>query len=161
MAGGGPDYVHIIILALPSTIAGFLTGIKLPHPLIAALVPILIVYGRDIEDIPDPLQKCRDICKAAETYHNEQVKIEMKKLGSLVEETADALQLPIDKVPLICTEEKHSLIQRFKLKSKIKSKQIQRRVQHFSDFIKRFPECNADTETLYQKALERIKVKND
>ena len=161
MTGGGYDYVHIIIIALPSTIAGFLTSMKLPHPLISVLVPILIVYGRDIKDIPDPLQRCRDICKAAEEYHNEQVKIEMKKFGSLVEETAEALQLPIDKVPLICSEEKHSLIQRFKLKSTIKSKKIKRRIQHFSEFIKQFPECNDDTETLYEKALEGIKVKND
>ena len=165
LAGGSLNYIHIIFVAAPSSLAGFLMALKLPNPLISTLVPILILYGRGIEDIPDSFEKCRIICKAAEEYHNGQVKTEMKKLGSLVEETADVLKLPIDKTPFICVEEKLSITQRFKLKQRIKGKALRRRVQHFNEFIKQFPECKSDTETLYQEALEqvteRLKVKNN
>ena len=73
------------------------------HPLASALLPLAILFGRGIEDIPDPYEKCRLICKVAEEYHNKQLMLEMKNLNSLLEDAAAALQLPIDEVPLLST----------------------------------------------------------
>lgn len=89
--------------------------------------------------------------------------MKMENLNSLVEEAAAALQLPLDKVPLLCVEEKLSLLQGYKLKALIKSAKAKKRVQHFSEFIKKFPECDADPETVFQEIMEtgkRISVKN-
>ena len=69
----------------------------------------------------------------------------MKNFRSLVEDASDALQLPLDKVPLLCTENKLSLTQRF------------------SEFIKKFPECESDLEAVFQEIIEtsqRISAKN-
>jgi hypothetical protein len=75
----------------------------------------------------------------------------MENFNSLVEDASTALQLPLDKVPLLCVEEKLSLLQRYKLKEVIKSAKAQKRVQHFSEFIKKFPECDADPEAVKEK----------
>lgn len=149
--GGSLDYTQVILIALPSTVGGFLMGLTSAYPIFSVLVPLVILYGRGIEDIPDPYEKCRVICKAAEEYHNRQLAIEMENFNSLVEDASTALQLPLDKVPLLCVEEKLSLLQRYKLKEVIKSAKAQKRVQHFSEFIKKFPECDADPEAVKEK----------
>ena len=89
--------------------------------------------------------------------------MKMENLNSLVEEAAAALQLPLDKVPLLCVEEKLSLLQGYKLKALIKSAKAKKRVQHFSEFIKKFPECDADPEAVYNEIFnsnEKIKLLN-
>ena len=89
--------------------------------------------------------------------------LEMKNFRSLVEDASDALQLPLDQVPLLCTENKLSLTQRFRLKEVIRSAKARKRVQHFSEFIKKFPECDADPETVFQEIMgtgQRISAKN-
>lgn len=162
-AAGSLTYVQIILIAFPSTIGGFLMGTIYSYPLASAALPIAILFGRGIEDISDPHEKCRIICKAAEQYHNEQLALEMQNLNSLVEDAAASLQLPIDKVPLLCTEQRLSLVERFKLKEQIKSTKVRKRVQHFSEFIKKFPECDADPEAIYQEVIgnvQKIPVKN-
>jgi len=68
-------------------------------------------------------------------------------------------------VPLLCTENKLSLTQHFRLKEVIRSAKARKRVQHFSEFIKKFPECDPDpeTQTVFQEIMEtgqRIRVKN-
>ena len=80
----------------------------------------------------------------------------MKELTSLVEDTSNAIQLPIDQVPLVYVEEKISLLQRFKLRKLIESEKARKRVQHFSEFIKKFPECDADPEAVYEEIVEKI-----
>ena len=162
-AGGSLNYTQILLIAFPSTIGGFLMGIIYAHPLASAVLPIAILFGRGIEDIPDPYEKCRFMCKAAEEYHNQQLRLEMKNFNSLVEDAAAALQLPIDKVPLLCTEQPLSLVERYKLKEVIQSAKARKRVQHFSEFIKKFPECNADPEAIYQEVIgnvQKIPVKS-
>ena len=154
--GGSLDYTQFILIAFPSTVAGFLMGQVIANPLASVLLPLAIFYGRGIEDIPDPYEKCKHLCKVAEEFHNKQLVIEMKKLNSLVEDTSTALQLPLDKVPLVCVEEKLSLLQRFKLRKLIESERAQKRVQHFSEFIKKFPECDADPEAVYEQVVEKI-----
>ena len=156
-AGGSLSYVQIIIIAFPSTIGGFLMGTILAYPLASAVLPIAILFGRSIEDIADPSEKCRIICKAAEEYHNKQIMLEMENLKSLAEEAADAIQLPIDKVPLLCAEQPLSLLERYKLKEVIKNKKTRKRVQHFSEFIKKFPECDANPDAIYPEILENIR----
>ena len=162
-AGGSLSYVEIILIAFPSTVGGFLLGTISQHPLISALLPLAILLGRDIEDIPDPYEKCRILCKAAEEYHNKQLMLEMKNLRSLLQDTSDALQLPLDQVPLMCTENKISLTERFKLKEVIRSANARKRVQHFSEFIKKFPECDAEPDSVFKEIIEtgqKIRVKN-
>ena len=161
--GGSLSYVQIILIAFPSTIGGFLLGTISEYPVASALLPIAILFGRGIEDVPDPYEKCRLLCKVAEEYHNKQLMLEMENFRSLVEDASDALQLPLDQVSLLCVEEKLSLLERFKLKEVIKSAKARKRVQHFSDFIKKFSECDADPETVFQEIMEtgqRISVKN-
>jgi len=146
-AGGSLSYVQI------STIGGFLLGTISDYPVANALLPIAILLDRDIEDVPNPYEKCRILCKAAEEYHNKQLMLEMKNFRSLVEDTSNALQLPLDQVPLLCTENKLSLTQRFRLKEVIRSAKARKRVQHFSEFIKKLPECDADPETVFQEIM--------
>jgi hypothetical protein len=90
---------------------------------------------------------------------------EMKHMNSLVEDTANKLHLPIDKVPLFplsCDEQPLSLIERYRLRSAVENAKIRKRVQHFSEFIKKFPECGADL-AVPEKALnitKKINVRN-
>jgi hypothetical protein len=153
-AGGSLSYVQIILIAFPSSVGGFLLGTISDYPVVSALLPITILLGRGIENVPDPYEKCRILCKAAEEYHNKQLMLEMKNFRSLVEDASDALQLPLDQVPLLCTENKLSLTQRFRLKKVTRSGKALKRVQHFSEFIKKFPECDADPETVFQEIME-------
>jgi len=81
----------------------------------------------------------------------------MQNLNSLVEDTATALQLPLDKVPLVgCVEEKLSLVQRFKLRQLIESDKARKRVQHFNEFMKKFPECDPDPEAVYEEIVGKM-----
>jgi hypothetical protein len=57
---------------------------------------------------------------------------------------------------LLCVEEKLSLLERYKLREVIKSAKARKRVQHFSEFIKKFPECDADPEAVYEEIVEKI-----
>ena len=66
-------------------------------------------------------------------------------------------------IKYFCTENKLSLTQRFRLKEVISSVKARKRVQHFSEFIKKFSECDADLETVFQEIMktgQRISVKN-
>ena len=45
------------------------------YTLASVLLPIGIVAGRGIENIMNPYEKCKAICKAAEEFHNEQLLI--------------------------------------------------------------------------------------
>jgi hypothetical protein len=157
------DYTHIILLGFPATLGGFLLAQLKSYPIFGVLIPLAILSGRGIEDIPDPYAKCRQLCEIAATYHNSQVRMQMENFNSLMEETAAALQLPLDKVPLICSEQPLSLVERYKLKELVANAQTKQRVQQFSEFIKRFPECNADPEAVYEETIKlakRIKVNN-
>jgi hypothetical protein len=154
--GGSLDYTQILLIAFPSTLGGFMIGLTTAYPLAIALLPLSILYGRGIEDIPDPSAKCKAICKVVEEFHNNQLAIEMKKLNSLVEDASAALQLPLDKVHLLCVEEKLSLLQRYKLREGIKNAETRKRVQHFSEFIKKFPECEANLEVVFEEIVGKI-----
>lgn len=151
------DYTQIILIAFPSTLGGFLLGLLTANslPLASALLPLAVLFGRGIEDLPDPSRKCRLLCKFAEEFHNNQLKLEMKKLtSSIIEESAPAFQLT--KAPLVCVEEKLSLVQRYKLRQLIESTKAGKRVQHFSEFIKKFPECNPDPKVVYDEVVRKI-----
>jgi len=152
--GGSLNYTQFILIAFPSTLGGFMMGLLTANPLVSVLLPLTILYGRGIKEIPDPYEKCKTICKVAAEIHNKQLAIEMKELKSLVEDASTALQLPLDKVPLVCVEEKLSLLQRYKLRQLIKSEKARKRVQYFSEFIKKFPECDADPESVYEQIAE-------
>lgn len=152
--GGSLNWTQVILLGFPSTVGGFLLAQILTNPLASVFLPLAIVYARGIEDIPDPYENCKNLCKVAEKFHNRQLAIEMKEL--LVEDPSTTLQLPMDQVPLVCVEEKFSLLQRFKLRKLIESERAQKRVQHFNEFIKKFPECEADPEVVYEQIVEKI-----
>lgn len=153
------DYTHIILIAFPSTLGGFLLGLLATEPfaLASALLPLAVLFGRGIEDLPDPSRKCRILCKFAEEFHNTQLKMEMKKLtASVLEDSSPAFQLPLTKAPLVCVEEKMSLLQRYKLRELIKGAKAQKQVQYFSEFIKKFPECNPDPKAVYEEVVRKI-----
>jgi len=154
--GGSLHWTQIILISAPASVGGFLVGQAIANPLSSVFLPLVILYGRGIENIPDPYEKCKIFCKVAEEFHNNQLAIEMVKLNSMVEDTSTALQLPLDKVSLVCVEEKLSLLQRFKLRQLIKSERVQKRVQHFSEFIKQFPECDVDPKDVYEQVVGKI-----
>jgi hypothetical protein len=149
--GGSLNYTQFILISCPSTLTGLIIGLVIANPLTSILLPLTMLYIRGIEDIPDPYQNCKAICKIAEEFHNKQLMIEMKELNSLVEGTSTALQGPVDKVHLLCAEEKLSLIQRYKLKEVIRNKKTRKSVQHFSEFIKKFPECDPDLKVVNEQ----------
>ena len=153
---GSLDYTQFILIAVPATASGFLVGQVIANPLVSVFLPLAILYKRGIKDIPDPYEKCKLLCKVAEKFHNKELMVEMVKFNSLVEDTSTALQLPLDKVPLVCVEEKLSLLQRFKLRKLIESKIVQNRVQYFNDFIKKFPECDSDSGAVYKQIVGKI-----
>jgi hypothetical protein len=150
--GGSLDYTHFILIAFPSSVGGLIMGLVLANPLASVLLPLAMVHGRGIQDIRDPHEKCKSICKVAERFHNKQLTIQMKKLTSLVEATPTEL----DEIHLLCVEEKSSLLQRHKLTGLLSNKKAQKRVQHFSEFIKKFPECDADPKAVYEQIVEKI-----
>ena len=157
-AGGGAlDFTQIILIAFPSTLGGVFMGLIQDHPIIPVFLPILVLFGRGIENIPDPYEKCRMWCQIAEEYHNRELRLEMRKLGTVLEEASEALQLPLDKQPLLCVEEKLSLVQRFRLKTirkKLESKEGKKRIKYFSEFIKQFPECDPEPEDVFTAIME-------
>jgi hypothetical protein len=157
--GGSLEYTQIILLSLSGSVGGFLVGQIIENPLPTILLPLIIVFGREIEEIADPYEKCKRFCQIAEDFHNKEHLIEMQKLKSLIEETALELKLPIDKVPLLsveCVENKISILQRFKLRQLIENAKVKKRVMHFNEFIKKFPECSVDLEEIYQEVVEKI-----
>lgn len=157
-AGGDLTGAQFVLFALPSTLGGFLMEMILDNPAMSALLPLAIVVSRGIEQIEDPREKCRILCKVAENYHNKKLQLEMKNLRPIIEQAAEALNLPLDKVPLssplLCTEQPLSLLQRYKLRELIRTEKTRRRVQQFSEFIKQFPECAPDPETVYQEVMK-------
>jgi hypothetical protein len=150
--GGSLDYVQVLLIAFPSTVGGLMMGLASANPLANVLLPLAILYGRGIEDIPNPSEKCKAFCKVAEEFHNGQLTIQMEKLSPLVENPSTV----VDKVHLLCVEQKLSLVERYKLKELIKSKKARKRVQHFAEFIKKFPECDPDPKALYEAIVEKI-----
>ena len=159
--GGSLDVTQIILIAFPATVAGFILERVVENPLATVILPLAILYGRGIENVPDPSEKCKILCKVAEEFHNKQLKLEMKELHSLVEDTSPALQLPklplVDEVPLVCVEEKGSLLQRYQLRQLVESEKARNRVQNFREFIKRFPECDPDPEAVYEHVVEKVR----
>ena len=153
---GSLDYTQFILIAFPSTVGGLVMGLAIANPLVSVLVPLAILSGRGVKHVPNPFKKCQDLCIAAEKVHNQQFMIEMKKLNPLVEDASTALQLPLDKAHVLCVEEKLSLVERFKLKEVIKNKKARKRVQHFSEVIKKFPECDPDSKAVAEQIFEKI-----
>jgi hypothetical protein len=157
--GGCLGYTQIILLTVSGSVGGFLVGQIIENPLPTMLLPLIIMFGRKIEEIPDPYEKCKLLCQVAEDFHNKEHLIEMKQLNSLVEETAMKLKLPLDKVPLLsveCVKDEFSILQRFKLRQLIENAKVKKRVMHFHEFIKKFPECSVDLEEICQEVVEKI-----
>ena len=152
----GLDFTQFILISWPSSIIGFMVGIMLENPAISGLLALGLFSGRGVRIIHDPSEKCKVICKFAEELHNKELTLKMKELNSLIQDTSTATQLPLDKVPLLCVEEKYSLLQRYKLKQLIKSRQTKKRVEQFNEFIKRFPECSVDPKVVYEEIVEKI-----
>lgn len=153
--GGSLDYTQFLLIAFPMTVAGFLLEQVIANPLASIFIPLAILSGRAIEDVPNPYQKCKLLCKAEENFHNKEViKIEMKELNLFV--TSPPIQLPLDKISLVCVEEKLSILQRFKLRKLVESERAQKSVQYFNEFIKKFPECDSDPEAVYEQLIKKV-----
>ena len=144
-AGGSAGYLQILLIVLPSSISGFLLANISQNPLSTIFLPLLFFLGRDVETIIDPELKCRILCKFSEVYHNRQILAEMQKITPLLQEIHE---------PLICVEQKLSLIERYKLRQLTKNTLAKNRIKHFSEFIKKFPDCVPDLENLYQEIFK-------
>lgn len=153
--GGALGYTQVIILIIPSMFAGFLVQQVIPF---GVMLPIGIMYYRGIDEISNPLLRCKIFCEHAEEWHNQELfSIKMQKINSLVQSASDELRLPLDKVSLVCVEEKLSLLQRYKLRQVINDVQTRKRVQHFNEFIKKFGECDPDPLDVYNEIVEKLK----
>jgi hypothetical protein len=146
--GGSMNYFQVVIIALPVTLTGFMIS-QIINPLTCLVLPLSILYGRGIEQMSDPFEECRMLCKAVSELHNKQLAIEMRKT------TSNFIKLPVDEGPLLCVENKLSLSERFVLRSLVKNEKIERRIQHFSDFIKKFPKCDVDPQDVYDHIIEK------
>jgi hypothetical protein len=156
--GGSLHTTQIILITVSGSVGGFLVGQILGNPLATVLFPLVILFGRGVEEIPDPHEKCKFICQVAEDFHNKEHLMEMQKLNSLIEETSNKLKLPLDQVPLLsveCVKEEFSILQRFKLRQLIESVKVKKRVRHFNEFIKKFPECSIDLEEIAEEVIEK------
>ena len=85
VVSGSLDYTQFILISFSPTLGGFLMGLYIVNPVASILLPLAILYGRGIEDILDPYENCKAICKVAEKFHNKQLSTEMTKLNSIVE----------------------------------------------------------------------------
>jgi hypothetical protein len=94
--GGSFKYIQFLLIAFPPTVSGFFVSQALANPLAGVLLALAILYGRGIQDVPDPSVRCKAICKVAEEYNNKQLAIEMKKFNLVVEDISTGLQFPID-----------------------------------------------------------------
>lgn len=146
------SYTQIILIMFPGTLSGFLVSSLLTFPLILSVLPIAIMMGRfSVQDIVDSHEHCRVLCKAAESYHNKKLVLEMKNSEKL---------LP----PLKCVEQRVSLVERHRLIEIVKNNKSKARIKHFSEFLKGFPECDATKEDVYEeivKNLHKISIRGD
>jgi hypothetical protein len=150
--GGSFNTTQFILLVLPSTVSGLITGLLASNPLAVFLFPLSILYGRGIEDVIAPSEKCSTICKVAADFHNKELKLEMEQLNRM----AKKVSTQTEESSLVCIEEKLSLTQRYKLKEMASSNRTKARVQYFSEFIKKFPECNPDPTQVYQQIVDKL-----
>jgi hypothetical protein len=151
-ANGYLDYTHFFLLFFPSTVMGFVLSEILNNPLVSAMVPLTLLGARgiEIEEPEDIHQKCRVLCEAVKDWNNRQELVEMTKLVQ-----NNGIGFPVDQLPepLTCIEETLSLTQRFKLRELIKNTKLQNRITYFRHFIKKFPDCDANPEEIYQQII--------
>jgi hypothetical protein len=156
---GSLNFTQIILLAVSGSVSGILVG-QILNPLATMALPLMIMFGRGIEDVPDPQEKCKLICEIAENYHNKQHLVQMQELNSLVAESSEKLKLPLEKVPLMsveCVKEKVSILQRYKLRQVVESEKVKNRVKYFNKFIEKFPECDVNIEEIAKEVGEKMK----
>jgi hypothetical protein len=190
------NWSQFLIVFIPSTLIGVMFENFIKNPIITVLSPLALMYGRGTENILEPRDDCRTICKIAEKYHNKELNLEMKefvstnnrtsnlmfknenleylknkfalerrlKLNGLAEESFETFELPFNEGPLVCIEEQSSLVQPFKLEKIVgiqKSRKLKKRIQHFNEFIKQFPDCGVDEKIIdkeiYQEVVDRIR----
>jgi hypothetical protein len=155
--GGSLDYVQFLFIIFPSSIAGFLVEHFTKNTMLTILGPLFLFYRREIEEIQNPYEKCRQLCQAAEEFHNQELALKMGELKDLAKANKTG--------PLICEESPLSLVERYnlrKLAEAAENQELAKRIQYFRDFIKKFPECDADPESLYEEIVgtmkKRIKI---
>ena len=155
--GESRNFVQIILLVIPSSIAGFLWQVMNLCPNATTVLLIMVFLNNlNLEEFEDPYERCRLLCKVAEEFHNKQMKLEMRNLiKSLVED--NEIKFPINEGPFRCVENKYSLLERFQLRQVYGSKN--KNIQYFSEFIKKFSECNGDLEDVFEEALENLENK--
>lgn len=141
---GDLNLVRVILIVFPYTIMGFILRMMHNYPLGTTLLPLLAIYARGIESVPNPYAQCEAICKALETYHNKQLKVEMQELCPKLEAIATECNLPLEEIKYVeCIENKNPLSRPWELKKVTRSKKIAKQVQYYNEFIDKFPPCNA------------------
>jgi hypothetical protein len=160
-SGGNSSYIEIILLILPSSIGGFIMDqiLKQNVPLVGLFIPIAIFYGREVEIIHDPAAKCRVLCQAAAEYHNKKYAIEMQQTVLENIPKINIFESFESEFPFLCVEDRLSLLQRFKLRSN--NFKNQKQVTYFRDFIKKFPECQANARAVYEEIFAKTDIDSE
>lgn len=150
-AGGSLNHIQILLLFFPSSVAGYMIQQAISNPLVSIVGPLGLILGPGIEYIPeeDPIEQCKLLCKYIEQYQNNKFMIEMKKLNPAIKSAPVELKFPFE-----CVEERLSIIERFKLRRIIENQETRKQVQYFREFIKKFPQCDADSEAVYKDIVD-------
>ena len=147
------DYSRFIFIAISSGTGGLLTGLLLKNSIILSVLSCATMYLRGVERISSDYNNCQILCEVAQQFHNKQVQIEMKKIIPEIQNPLIDIEVPT----YICMEEKTSLVQRYRLRQLVESEKGNKRVQYFNEFIKKFPDCDPNPETIF-KSIEEGKI---
>jgi hypothetical protein len=147
------DYSRFIFIAISSGTGGLLTGLLLKNSIILSVLSCATMYVRGVERISSDYNNCQILCEVAQQFHNKQVQIEMKKIIPEIQNPLIDIEVPT----YICMEEKTSLVQRYRLRQLVESEKGNKRVQYFNEFIKKFPDCDPNPETIF-KSIEEGKI---
>jgi hypothetical protein len=166
MSGGSYNITQILFFILPSSLAGFLAETVFKNPVVNVFLPLAILYSRGITKEVSPYDKCEMLCEAVAETQNQELRIQMSEFNQSLPEGQKLPPLP-EEGPLECVKEKLSIVERYKLRRVIEMEKAKNRVTFFSDFIKRFPDCdvdpeavakemNIDPELIYQEVMNEI-----
>ena len=153
---------QVLLVALSSSTVGLIVGLILENPLSIIGVPLTILLTREIEEVDYDTEECSLFCKASEQILNKKIKIKMNKVVTPIR--PESIPLDTESIPnfLECTEDKLSLSTRYKLKESIKTPYNRESIEYFSNFIKKFQQCDPEYKINYDQehAVNNVPILN-
>ena len=142
---------QVLVIAISSSTAGLIIGLLTENPLSIIGIPLTILLTREIEEVDYDTEECQLFCEASEQYLNKKIKIKMDKVVNHIR--PESVPLDSESIPkfLECTEDKLSLSTRYKLKESIKTPYNRKSIEYFSNFIKKFQQCDPEYKTNYDQ----------